>query len=296
MKRILILLFILLLSLSSCKHEEEKTPEEKIDQIIENIIEDNDKENDQSKEQKNNEPEDNKSEEQQENQESSDIDNNQEEEEKPQYDYEDCNSIIQLFLEKYYALDYLNITCEGTTTAKAVITYTQIIKNIIILDGANSYYLADSTSGIEQYHEAKFNIFNVSYKNKEKDDFTETTLSNYIDIYGITPYTKGVVGYDLTKGNILDISLVQSKDNIYAYQIKIDPNYDFVEIKKQMKEFGELKDYPTFDSITMTIIMDNELNPIKVILESKYHINKSFILNNVECNQSLTYTYSKRNN
>ena len=57
-----------------------------------------------------------------------------------------------------------------------------------------------------------------------------------------------------------------------------------------MKEFGNLNDYPIFSLIEIDLIIEEDFNPIKIMLKSEYEIDIA-VLGKAKCVQEYTVTY-----
>ena len=246
MKKIIIIIFFsLLLLLSGCKKDIEKIDNEKKQELNYQTLKDYD------------------------------FDVNK-------YEIED---IPFVFLEKLSRLDNYTKTTKGSTIAKKIITYTQVIDNVY--NHKDKHLITKSSSSLKNvYHEAYFKEDKISYKSKEKDEFSDISYEEYQSIYGYLPYGYNLEGFIISKESIKEISKV---DN-YQYHIVLDNEIGTNDVKIQMKEFGNLNDYPIFSLIEIDLIIEEDFNPIKIMLKSEYEIDIA-VLGKAKCLQEYTVTY-----
>ncbi len=190
-----------------------------------------------------------------------------------------------VFLEKLARLDNYTKTTKGQTIAKKLITYTQIIDNVY--NHKDKHLITKSTSSLRNvYHEAYFKEDIISYKLKEEDDFSDISYEDYQSKYGYLPYGYNLEGYNISKESIKEIKKIED----CKYHIILDNEIATNDVKIQMKEYGNLNDYPIFSLIEMDIIMNKDFNPISIILKSEYEIDIP-ILGKTKCAQEYTVNY-----
>ena len=190
-----------------------------------------------------------------------------------------------VFLEKLSRLDNYTKSTKGSTIAKKIITYTQVIDNVY--NHKDKHLITKSSSSLKNvYHEAYFKEDKISYKSKEKDEFSDISYEEYQSIYGYLPYGANLEGFIISKESIKEISKVDNNQ----YHILLDNEIGTNDVKIQMKEFGALNDYPNFSLIEIDIIIEEDFTPIKIILKSEYEVDIK-ILGKTKCTQDYTVEF-----
>ena len=90
----------------------------------------------------------------------------------------------------------------------------------------------------------------------------------------------------LRKRAIIEVIKV-SEDTI---ELKLDGNAAGRDVKKQMQEFGNLLEEPVFESLVMTIKINDAYFPVSLKLEAVYEIKMSLI-GKAKCHQTYVVTY-----
>ena len=197
------------------------------------------------------------------------------------------DEIPYVFLEKVSRLEVYEKETIGNTLAKKLIDYNQEIHNVYTSTSNEKHLITRSTSSlISVYHEAYYKDNVISYKDKEKNDFSDISYEEYKAKYGFFPYDRLLEGFVLNEETIIDVKL--KEDN--KYKISIDGEKGGAYIKTQMKYFGGLSDFPTFSKVEITICFDNSFNPIEISLYAEYQVVKP-ILGKVNCVQEYVATY-----
>ena len=200
----------------------------------------------------------------------------------------ELDEIPLVFVEKLSRITNFTKETKGETIAKKVIKYTQVIDSVYSEDSSGKHLVTISNSTlVKLYHEAYYKEDIISFKTKEKDEFSDITYEEYVKKYGFLPYGHNLEGYDITKDSIINIEKVED----YKYHLVIDGDKGSNNVKIQMKEFGNLSDYPSFSLVSIDITMKQDFTPISVHVYSEYEITHSF-LGKTNCTQEYTVTYS----
>lgn len=174
----------------------------------------------------------------------------------------------------------------GQTVAKVLIKYTQKIKAVIYKNGKNAYLLNESNSTlVNAYLECYFGEA-VRYREKNNEAYKSVSYDDYQAIYGIIPTTRQVDGYIFTKEGIISVT----KEDRNVYTIVLDGEVVGTNNKINMKRIGNLKDYPTFESLSMRITLGEDFFPIEIRLNAKYKVSMALV-GNANCNQEYVVTF-----
>ena len=193
-----------------------------------------------------------------------------------------------LFVKKLSSFNtYKSETAGETKTSMA----NQSI-NVTVIKGDYSYLLNES-------HSLFVNTVHTAYFHKEeavsKDQggsFAKSALSDYLSKYGTYPLDYAIEGYTITNESVKSVTRMESESD-YKFKVVFDKDKSTNNVKIQMKQFGNLGDYPSFTEDTvMEITVKNDFTPVSLSLVSKYKAN--FILD-VDCEQVYTVTYSQFN-
>ena len=197
------------------------------------------------------------------------------------------DEIPYVFLEKVSRLKIYEKETIGNTIAKKVIEYNQEIHNLYISSTTEKHLTTKSTSTLANiYHEAYFKDDVVSYREKEKNEFSVISYEEYRSIYGFFPYDRLLEGFVLNEETIIEVKELEKN----KYKISIDGEKAGAYIKTQMKCFGSLSDYPSFSKVEITIYVDDNIAPISITLHEEYQVSKA-ILGKMNCTQDYVVTY-----
>ena len=203
----------------------------------------------------------------------------------------DIYDIPLIYMEKIYRLKNYKRELTGSTVGKLLITYTQSIDEVFINTDNEKHIITNSKSSlVNVYVDAYFLTDRVKIKEKESDEYKEISYSEYEDKYIVFPFSATIENLELTKESIISIEKID--DNSYKYHMVIDAESSCsTKLKKQMKNVGGLKDYPTFTNIEITLLLNKDFSPIEVNFSSNYTVTKA-IIGKINCKQNYTVTYS----
>lgn len=177
---------------------------------------------------------------------------------------------------------------------KGVINYTQnatceMIKN-------NDEYYVDSISKsafVNMEHEAFYKNNKVAYRN-EKGEIKNTTYTNYLNVYGVTP-EKLLSGQIFNQDTILFAKLDNYTSNEFTYTIVLDKNKSNELLKYQIKEFGGLNSYPSFvDNTEFTLKINGDYTPISYSYSTIYKISIQ-VLGDLICTETTNAMFTDFN-
>lgn len=194
------------------------------------------------------------------------------------------------FVKKLNSYDSFMLETNGKTTSLGI---EQSIETLAI-KGEYSYLKNES-------HSTFVNTVHTAYYHhdlavaSDGGDYSKYTLEDYLDKYGIYPFDNAIEGYTINEGSILSIKKVDSENN-YTFELEFDIEKSTNNVKIQMREFGSLIDYPSFNSIKMKIEVKDDFTPVSLELNSKYLATKRVLFEmTVECEQYYVVTYSRFN-
>lgn len=177
---------------------------------------------------------------------------------------------------------------------KGVINYTQnatceMIKN-------NDEYYVDSISKsafVNMEHESFYKNDKIAYRN-EKGEIKNTTYSNYLNVYGITP-EKLLSGQIFNQDTILYAKLDNYTNDEFTYTIVLDKNKANELLKYQIKEFGSLNSYPSFvDNTEFTLKIKGDYTPISYSYSTVYNISIP-VLGDLTCTETTSAVFTDFN-
>ena len=113
------------------------------------------------------------------------------------------------------------------------------------------------------------------------------TYDEYLSVYGYLPYGYHIEGFILGEESVLEITKIE--DN--KYHLVIDGEIGSANVKKQMRKFGNLTDYPKFSLVYMDITLNNDFSPVEIHFYAEYETSYQ-ILGSIKCVQDYVVTYS----
>ncbi len=200
-------------------------------------------------------------------------------------DQNDAEEVIFAALGKLNSYSsYKKISATKTDANKGFINYTQNTSSLSIKN-SDEYYV-DSTSSssfVNMEHEAFYKDDKVAFRN-EKGDITNVKYAEYYAIYGISP-NKLLSGQIFNKDTIVSASLESSDGFSYTYLVELDKELANACLIRQMKQFGNLKDYPVFTENTkFELTIEGDYTPISYSYTANYDISVP-LLGNMSCKE-----------
>lgn len=159
------------------------------------------------------------------------------------------------------------------------------------IKGEYSYqHNASSSSSYSSEHTAYYHDDKVIYKNKSEKEYTSSSMDEYLDKYGTYPFNNTIEGYKISNEAITSVSKeISEQEDEYIFKLVFDPEKATNNVRIQMKEFGQLNDYPVFKDISILLTVKNDYTPIKLELESHYKAKKII---ETSCHQQYKVTFS----
>ena len=182
-------------------------------------------------------------------------------------------------------------TVTGKTVAKkGFINYEQKIANTIIGRGGEYYARSESSSlFVKVRHEAYLRSGKVAYRD-DGGNIKAASVAEYAGVYGVIP-GGGIDGHLISSDTIVAARYDGEDNGLHVYRYEIDGERGSYALKKQMKEFGGLKDLPEFVAHSrLTLTLREDHTPVSLVTEERYTIAIG-ILGNLNCTQSLTCSF-----
>lgn len=206
------------------------------------------------------------------------------------------NLIPSKFVEKLKSCSSYKAVTVGQTDASVLfITVPQAI-NVTVIKGEYSYqYNSSESSMYSSEHNAYYHNNKAVYKDKNDENYITAEMNDYLDKYGTHPFSNSIEGYKYTNDAIVKIKKLKNDDDgNYRFTLYFDPVKATTNVRIQMKEFGNLTDYPEFkDNIQITLTLKDDFTPVNLELESRYKAAQS--IGTASCHQKYTVTYSNFN-
>ncbi len=203
--------------------------------------------------------------------------------------------IINKVLETLALEDAYYVETTGETAAKCVINYTQTTNTGVYFKD-NKFYndIASNSSLVNHTHQLLVDGSRVYYYDSDKKDegLIREDLENYRKVYGVVPSHDGVFHYVISENNIIS-SKRSFTENELMITYTLKPDQSTENIRKQMKVFGGLVEEPTYESVELTIYIDEAFKLLSFRNNEKYKIVKKVPLlgkTTMNCTQTL---YSK---
>ena len=209
--------------------------------------------------------------------------------------YDEDDNLTLKVAQKILSFDSYQKETIGKTVAKSIFSYTQnITSHEKKYDGFIECHNKSNSTFVKTNNTTIYHNDLVLYKTKKDKDYSLYNLDDYLDNHGgLNPHILSIEGYDVTKG-VISTTLVEETDDYKMYTISLDGNESGYYNKIQMKELGNLKDYPTFEELTIDLYIKDDYTPIKTLLHAKYNIDVA-ILGKTSCIQELESSYSNIN-
>ena len=204
-------------------------------------------------------------------------------------DYKKIPSYIYSKLNEYNSFKAIT---RGQTVSTSIIKVTQSISTLAI-KSEYSYTKNESHSDlVNTDHEAYYKDSKVVYRDEDSKDYSVSSLDDYLNVYGTYPFDAAIEGYLISEDCLVSVTKVSKEGSTYVFKAVFDNEKSTNNVKIQMKKFGSLDDYPTFDLIEMNFQVNSDFTLQKIDLHSKY---KAKIVLTTNCEQTYTVTYSNYN-
>lgn len=199
------------------------------------------------------------------------------------------------YLKKLNSFASYKAVTEGKTTPSFTIGSlgVQSIASTAIKTSDYQYYYTDSDGTVHSQHTCYYHNDQAVYKNVDETEFTVKSMKEYLGLYGTYPFANAIEGFNVKADNILKVQKKDSTEN-HVFYLKLSHKEAASNVKIQMKEFGGLKNQPSFSNIELTITVKEDFTPITIDLKSTYYAELKSGLGST-CNQTYTVTFSNIN-
>jgi len=181
----------------------------------------------------------------------------------------------------------------GTTKAeKGIIKYEQTSYNKAYKNGDE--YFEDSSSSsafVKMQHQSFVKGDKVVYRNSTDGELNVSEKSSYKEVYGVAPDDVALGGYIMNDQSIKFAEKTKTEGDLLTYRFVLDGALAGQNAVKQMKEFGGLNGYPTFNSLMLYFTMKSDWTPVKLVVESNYNISIA-VLGELTCTHNFTTEFS----
>lgn len=207
-----------------------------------------------------------------------------------------ATNVAYAYLGKQQKFSSYKSDTEGTILAqKGIIKYNQTIHNTTYKNGDE--FFADSTSNsalVNMRHQVFVKGDKVVYKTAANGAMNVSEKEDYKTVYGISPDDTALYGYIMNDESIKFAELTEQDGDELTYRFVLDGEAAGNNAIRQMKEFGDLNDYPSFNSLMLYFTIKTDWTPVKLVVEGNYDISIA-VLGNLTCSQNLTVTFSDVN-
>lgn len=200
----------------------------------------------------------------------------------------DLSNFISLYMTKLASFKNYKSVTKGSTKATVLFIETTQTIDVTSIKGEYCYLKNESHGAVDSVHEAYFHDGNALVKNLNEEQFSKVAMNDYLNSYGVNPYGYNIEGYSINGDAITSISKSATETN--AFEIVFDNEKATNNVRIQMKAFGSLDDYPVFSSIKVTIHVQENLTPIKYVVEASYNAKRFGI--DTACQQKYEVTFS----
>ncbi len=178
--------------------------------------------------------------------------------------------------------------------------YVQNMKDTKIINGDEMYQESISLSSMANVAQQKYiQDQNKIYLVRSADQISGQTVTwsneitpiseeTYTNTYGLLP--NGISPYVVSKKTILSAQTVEQSDNRFVYTYQLDPETAPAYYRRQVKTLSGSQKNPLFHSVTLTIEMDQDWKPLKVIMQENYDISIP-VMGSANCTTEFTEIY-----
>ena len=167
-----------------------------------------------------------------------------------------------------------NTPTKGLYISKSISSFVKVAKKLLIENDTAKVWDAKNIS-----------------KNTWNEEPTLYTYENYIKEYG-TDFRE-LSNYTLNNQTILSSSFVSVDQGVYKYTYTLDTTLATIGYKVNMAKMGNLSSLPEFKSCTLTIYVNENFEPQKIVCEDNY---KVAMLGGLDCSSTLILKFDSLNN
>ena len=202
--------------------------------------------------------------------------------------------------------DFHGVTTGEVKAKVAFINYKQDVYNIRTIIGDEGFQQAISTSSLKSVAIQKYFSFNeekVLTRNPDKINGKDTTWLNetpsvysnkqYLDIYGWLP--NQISSYILCKESIIEISDVfENEEGYNQIDLVLDVSIAPANYQYEVKAYGGSSDFPSFSSIQLSIIFNDDWQLQQIDSTEVYDITMP-VIGSITCTANMTEVFTYDN-
>lgn len=178
--------------------------------------------------------------------------------------------------------EHYQTTLNGEVKANVgFINYDQSVRNTKVVDGDVIFAQALSLSSMVKVGEQKYFNKGIYLLRKAdgvesveqcnwSDEISALSKEGYTDRYGMVP--DGLSNYLITKETVLGATYEGEENGLYTYTYELDPDTSSVYYRRQVKTLSGSDKIPLFHSVRLTVTMNADWEPQKVVVEENYDI------------------------
>lgn len=204
---------------------------------------------------------------------------------------DDAKEVVYAYLGKLRGFDTYEMNGSGKVNAKkGIISYQQKLTDKTVKNGDEYYFSQNSKSTLmTTSHQAFFKNGTAVYG----DDYKIEKEEDYVIEYGLTPNTPTLAGYIVNDDSIISAEKIGYDQGVFTFKYVLDVEKSTPLMKVQMKTFGDLKGYPEFKGITVTLKLHDDWVPESFTVNAEYSV--SIFIGAMDCKQELTCAFTNVN-
>lgn len=203
-------------------------------------------------------------------------------------------SFYKYYYQKIASYDSYKAVTKGVTKAVVLgfINVDQSIEATVIKNKDYGYFTNVSNSTFANTeHEAYYYSDKAIYKDYGQNEYQTSSIENYLDKYGFYFYDHLIEGFIVNEETITNMEINKEEDK-YLVSLDLDIESSTNNVKIQMKEFGGLDNYPSFKSINLKLLLQDDYTPIYIALDASYDASKGM---GSSCHQTYQVDFSLYN-
>ena len=161
---------------------------------------------------------------------------------------------------KVLFIDY-NITYDSVTNKNGNTFYYSDNSVSTLLTLKNEFYMVDKDKILISRDLKKYNVY---------------TLEDYHKI-SYSPDQYCIMGYVFNDQSIINSEVISDKGDVITIKYTLDNELSTNLVKQDLKNNGDLSDYPKYESINITLSMKRDFTPISYVIDAIYEASKPLI-------------------
>lgn len=168
-----------------------------------------------------------------------------------------------------------NVTALGKIYKQTVKTQKKVVNDECFVQSA-SYSSLKQTAEQQYFNKEKIYYRTGTDINKDcvvgkwSDEIEDYSKDKFYENYGIEPY--GITKYYIHSDLIIASEVIKNEDDTYELKFELSPDAA-VNMIREIKTQSGSAEYPTFNTIMISVLMDADWQIKTIITEEKYKIN-----------------------